>query len=95
MDDKKNKKRYSVGIGPARFQLQHMGHYLIREERKDPDPRVQGFIPDTWQVMMQTQVEKIIYMCIDFLMLLCHIIMRNVKCLFSLKNVSFCLTYAI
>ncbi|XP_063090855.1 probable ATP-dependent RNA helicase DDX60 isoform X2 [Cavia porcellus] len=49
VDDKKNKKRYSVGIGPARFQLQHMGHYLIREERKDPDPRVQGFIPDTWQ----------------------------------------------
>ncbi|XP_076409397.1 putative ATP-dependent RNA helicase DDX60 [Peromyscus maniculatus bairdii] len=45
---KKNNK-YSVGIGPARFQLQHMGHYLIREERKDPDPRVQDFIPDTWQ----------------------------------------------
>uniref|UniRef100_A0A8C0WMK8 ATP-dependent RNA helicase DDX60 n=1 Tax=Castor canadensis TaxID=51338 RepID=A0A8C0WMK8_CASCN len=49
--DIKEKKRnkYSVGIGPARFQLQYMGHYLIREERKDPDPRVQDFIPDTWQ----------------------------------------------
>ncbi|XP_038173538.1 probable ATP-dependent RNA helicase DDX60, partial [Arvicola amphibius] len=50
-DDIKMKKRskYSVGIGPARFQLQYMGHHLIREERKDPDPRVQDFVPDTWQ----------------------------------------------
>ncbi|XP_012879171.1 PREDICTED: probable ATP-dependent RNA helicase DDX60 [Dipodomys ordii] len=50
-DDINNKKKskYSVGIGPARFQLQYMGHYLVREERKDPDPRVQDFIPDTWQ----------------------------------------------
>lgn len=48
-DIKMKKKKYSVGIGPARFQLQYMGHYLIREERKDPDPRVQDFIPDTWQ----------------------------------------------
>lgn len=45
----KKKSKYSVGIGPARFQLQYMGPYLIREERKDPDPRVQDFIPDTWQ----------------------------------------------
>ncbi|XP_039732062.1 putative ATP-dependent RNA helicase DDX60 [Pteropus medius] len=50
-DDTKEKKKnkYSVGIGPVRFQLQYMGHYLIRDERKDPDPRVQDFIPDTWQ----------------------------------------------
>ncbi|XP_045687217.1 probable ATP-dependent RNA helicase DDX60 isoform X1 [Phyllostomus hastatus] len=50
-DDMKEKKRskYSVGTGPVRFQLQYMGHYLIRDERKDPDPRVQDFIPDTWQ----------------------------------------------
>lgn len=49
-DIKKTKKnKYSVGIGPARFQLEYMGHHLIREERKDPDPRVQDFIPDTWQ----------------------------------------------
>ncbi|XP_042556908.1 probable ATP-dependent RNA helicase DDX60 [Dipodomys spectabilis] len=47
--NKKKKSKYSVGIGPARFQLQYMGHYLVREERKDPDPRVQDFIPDTWQ----------------------------------------------
>ncbi|KAK7817668.1 hypothetical protein U0070_018632 [Myodes glareolus] len=45
----KKRNKYSVGIGPARFQLQYMGHHLIREERKDPDPRVQDFIPDTWQ----------------------------------------------
>ncbi|XP_057609085.1 probable ATP-dependent RNA helicase DDX60 [Chionomys nivalis] len=50
-DDKKmkEKNKYSVGIGPAQFQLKYMGHHLIREERKDPDPRVQDFIPDTWQ----------------------------------------------
>ncbi|XP_019521038.1 PREDICTED: probable ATP-dependent RNA helicase DDX60 isoform X2 [Hipposideros armiger] len=50
-DDIKEKKKnkYSIGIGPVRFQLQYMGHYLIRDERKDPDPRVQDFIPDTWQ----------------------------------------------
>ncbi|XP_053109093.1 probable ATP-dependent RNA helicase DDX60 isoform X2 [Hemicordylus capensis] len=41
--------QYSVEMGSARFQLTYMGHYLIREERKDPDPRVQHFIPDTWQ----------------------------------------------
>ncbi|XP_058406303.1 probable ATP-dependent RNA helicase DDX60 [Diceros bicornis minor] len=46
---KKKKNKYSVGIGPVRFQLQYMGHYLIRNERKDPDPRVQHFVPDTWQ----------------------------------------------
>ncbi|KAI5943410.1 putative ATP-dependent RNA helicase DDX60 [Manis javanica] len=46
---KKKKNKYSIGIGPVRFQLQHMGHYLIRNERKDPDHRVQDFIPDTWQ----------------------------------------------
>ena len=27
-----------------------MGHLLQREERNDPDPRVEHFIPDTWQV---------------------------------------------
>ncbi|KAJ7326821.1 hypothetical protein JRQ81_016580 [Phrynocephalus forsythii] len=52
-DEKKEvKKKHSkcaVGVGSSRFQLQFMGHYLIREERKDPDPRVQHFIPDTWQ----------------------------------------------
>ncbi|XP_054432048.1 probable ATP-dependent RNA helicase DDX60 [Pteronotus mesoamericanus] len=46
---RKIKNKYSIGIGPVRFQLQYMGHYLIRDERKDPDPRVQDFIPDTWQ----------------------------------------------
>ncbi|KAM4836866.1 putative ATP-dependent RNA helicase DDX60 [Thomomys bottae] len=46
---KKKNSKYSVGIGPARFQLQYMGCDLVRDERKDPDPRVQDFIPDTWQ----------------------------------------------
>ncbi|XP_054058697.1 probable ATP-dependent RNA helicase DDX60 isoform X2 [Rissa tridactyla] len=39
----------AVEVGPARFQLQYMDYYLLREERNDPDPRVQHFIPDTWQ----------------------------------------------
>ncbi|KAM8971136.1 probable ATP-dependent RNA helicase DDX60 isoform X2 [Sarcophilus harrisii] len=48
--DKNSKKvHYALDMGPARFQLQHMGHYLFRDERKDPDPRVKDFIPDTWQ----------------------------------------------
>ncbi|XP_014390709.1 PREDICTED: probable ATP-dependent RNA helicase DDX60 isoform X3 [Myotis brandtii] len=45
----KKKNKYSIGIGPVRFQLQYMGHFLLRDERKDPDPRVHDFIPDTWQ----------------------------------------------
>ncbi|XP_061440119.1 probable ATP-dependent RNA helicase DDX60 [Rhineura floridana] len=45
---KKNNSVYAVGIGSARFQLQYMSQYLIRERRNDPDPRVH-FIPDTWQ----------------------------------------------
>uniref|UniRef100_A0A8B9GPD7 DExD/H-box helicase 60 n=1 Tax=Amazona collaria TaxID=241587 RepID=A0A8B9GPD7_9PSIT len=40
---------YAIKVGPARFQLQYMDYYLLREERHDPDPRVQRFIPDTWQ----------------------------------------------
>ncbi|XP_064129657.1 probable ATP-dependent RNA helicase DDX60-like isoform X2 [Loxodonta africana] len=44
-----HKKKYSVDIEPARFQLQYLGHCLIRDEREDPDPRVQDFSPDTWQ----------------------------------------------
>ncbi|NXV81477.1 DDX60 helicase, partial [Atlantisia rogersi] len=44
-----NISSYTVGVGPARFQLQYMDYYLLREERNDPDPRVQHFIPDTWQ----------------------------------------------
>uniref|UniRef100_A0A674IA71 DExD/H-box helicase 60 n=1 Tax=Terrapene triunguis TaxID=2587831 RepID=A0A674IA71_9SAUR len=52
-DDRKEKKakisNYAVGMGAARFQLQYMGHCLLREERTDRDPRIQHFIPDTWQ----------------------------------------------
>ncbi|NXY40816.1 DDX60 helicase, partial [Ceuthmochares aereus] len=49
--DTKDQKtsNYAVEVGPARFQLQYMDYYLLREERNDPDPRVQHFIPDTWQ----------------------------------------------
>ncbi|NXG70713.1 DDX60 helicase, partial [Baryphthengus martii] len=47
-NDQKRSK-YAIKVGPARFQLQYMDYYLLREERNDPDPRVQHFIPDTWQ----------------------------------------------
>ncbi|OCT96953.1 probable ATP-dependent RNA helicase DDX60 [Xenopus laevis] len=47
-EDKK-KAECLVGVGSARFQLQFMSPYLLRDERTDPDPRVQHFIPDTWQ----------------------------------------------
>uniref|UniRef100_A0A8C3L1P4 DExD/H-box helicase 60 n=1 Tax=Chrysolophus pictus TaxID=9089 RepID=A0A8C3L1P4_CHRPC len=47
--DDQNRSNYDVEVGPARFQLQYMDYYLLREERNDPDPRVQHFIPDTWQ----------------------------------------------
>ncbi|KAM9607634.1 LOW QUALITY PROTEIN: putative ATP-dependent RNA helicase DDX60 [Trichechus inunguis] len=45
----KDISKYSVCMGAARFQLTHMGRYLFRGERSDPDPRVHHFIPDTWQ----------------------------------------------
>ncbi|NXM74607.1 DDX60 helicase, partial [Serilophus lunatus] len=41
--------KYAIEVGSSRFQLQYMDYYLLREERNDPDPRVQHFIPDTWQ----------------------------------------------
>ncbi|XP_055488277.1 probable ATP-dependent RNA helicase DDX60 isoform X1 [Leucoraja erinacea] len=41
--------KFPVGLGAARFQLKHMGPFLIRDVRNDPDPRVKHFIPDTWQ----------------------------------------------
>uniref|UniRef100_A0A8C4JPE9 DExD/H-box helicase 60 n=1 Tax=Dromaius novaehollandiae TaxID=8790 RepID=A0A8C4JPE9_DRONO len=47
--DDRNISNYATEVGPARFQLQYMDYYLLREERNDPDPRVQHFIPDTWQ----------------------------------------------
>ncbi|XP_020629551.1 probable ATP-dependent RNA helicase DDX60 [Orbicella faveolata] len=40
----------SVQTTSERFQLEHMGHLLKRDERTDADPRVDHFIPDTWQV---------------------------------------------
>ncbi|XP_005369865.1 probable ATP-dependent RNA helicase DDX60 [Microtus ochrogaster] len=59
-DIKMTKKNiHSIGIGPVRFQLQYMGHHLIREERKDPDPRVQDFIPDEWQALANQVVATI------------------------------------
>ncbi|XP_042664351.1 probable ATP-dependent RNA helicase DDX60 isoform X2 [Tyto alba] len=48
-DNHQNISNYAIKVSPARFQLQYMDYYLLREERNDPDPRVEHFIPDTWQ----------------------------------------------
>ncbi|XP_076357018.1 LOW QUALITY PROTEIN: putative ATP-dependent RNA helicase DDX60 [Tachypleus tridentatus] len=45
----KKKDNFLTSIETARFQLEHMGALLSRECRTDPDPRVDHFIPDTWQ----------------------------------------------
>ncbi|KAM9330427.1 putative ATP-dependent RNA helicase DDX60 [Gastrophryne carolinensis] len=45
----KIERKYTVGFGSSRFQMKYMGPYLKKDERTDPDPRVQNFIPDTWQ----------------------------------------------
>ena len=34
-----------------------MGHLLKRDERTDRDPRVEHFIPDTWQVCYDKRCE--------------------------------------
>ncbi|KAK2572321.1 putative ATP-dependent RNA helicase DDX60 [Acropora cervicornis] len=48
----------SVHTTSARFQLEHMGHLLKREQRTDADPRVDNFIPDTWQRELLDAVDK-------------------------------------
>ncbi|CAH3109024.1 unnamed protein product [Pocillopora meandrina] len=48
-DRERRTERLFVHNTSTRFQLEYMGHLLKREERTDPDPRVENFIPDTWQ----------------------------------------------
>lgn len=61
--------KYVVGVGSSRFQLQYMSQYLIKEERDDPDPRVQHFIPDTWQVLAHTANSTLL--CSNFGKIVC------------------------
>ncbi|XP_075716381.1 putative ATP-dependent RNA helicase DDX60 isoform X2 [Rhinoderma darwinii] len=56
--EERTESRYAVGVGSVRFQLQYMGPHLLRDERSDPDPRVQHFIPDTWQRELLDAVDK-------------------------------------
>ncbi|XP_022789735.1 probable ATP-dependent RNA helicase DDX60 [Stylophora pistillata] len=51
-------KELSAHTSSVRFQLEHMGHLLKRAERTDPDPRVDHFIPDTWQRELLDAVDK-------------------------------------
>ncbi|CAH3109026.1 unnamed protein product [Pocillopora meandrina] len=48
-DHERKNERLFVHTTSTRFQLEHMGNLLKREERTDPDSRVEHFIPDTWQ----------------------------------------------
>lgn len=63
-----------------------MDYYLLREERNDPDPRVENFIPDTWQVMKHKP-----FVCKDtgndffFLCFRIHVILLLAKNSVSLK----------
>lgn len=56
----------TVGMSSARFQLEKMGHLLRRDIRTDPDPRVDGFIPDTWQVILYKVVTFFAWMLIRY-----------------------------
>ncbi|XP_022803055.1 probable ATP-dependent RNA helicase DDX60 [Stylophora pistillata] len=51
-------KELCVHTSSVRFQLEHMGHLLKRYERTDSDPRVDHFIPDTWQRELLNAVDK-------------------------------------
>ncbi|PFX17719.1 putative ATP-dependent RNA helicase DDX60 [Stylophora pistillata] len=55
--ERKTKELY-VHSSSVRFQLEHMGHLLKKAERTDPDPRVDHFIPDTWQRELLNAVDK-------------------------------------
>ncbi|KAJ7386935.1 putative ATP-dependent RNA helicase ddx60 [Desmophyllum pertusum] len=54
----KKSEQLSVHTTSVRFQLEHMGHLLKRDERTDPDRRVDHFIPDTWQRELLDAVDK-------------------------------------
>lgn len=42
---------------PIRFQLQHLGHLLLRPDNGIADKRVQGFKPDLWQQRLLSIVD--------------------------------------
>ena len=48
----------SLNLSSSRFQLHYISHRLRREERTDPDPRVDNFIPDTWQRKLLDAVDN-------------------------------------
>ena len=52
------KKPCHVGLTYVEFQLLHMGHLMPRNVRSDRDPRVEGFIPDTWQRKLLDTIDR-------------------------------------
>ncbi|XP_078360877.1 putative ATP-dependent RNA helicase DDX60 [Oculina patagonica] len=57
-ESKERDGKLSVHQTSARFQLEHMGHLLKREEPSDRDPRVEHFNPDMWQRELLDAVDK-------------------------------------
>ena len=58
MPSVKTKDVCHIGCSYQDFQMGHMGHLMTRSVRSDPDPRVEGFIPDTWQRELLDAVDK-------------------------------------
>ncbi|KAJ7386930.1 putative ATP-dependent RNA helicase ddx60 [Desmophyllum pertusum] len=50
--------KLSVHQTSARFQLEHMGHLLKRDEPSSRDPRIEDFNPDMWQRELLDAVDK-------------------------------------
>lgn len=51
-------KLHSIGMSWIKFQLLHLGPELEREMGSSPDKRVEGFMPDKWQVKLFDYVDK-------------------------------------
>nr|CAD7431932.1 unnamed protein product [Timema monikensis] len=53
-----NHNKLSVGTSHVRFQMAHLGPELDRDTGGEPDFRVRGFTPDTWQRDLFDIVDK-------------------------------------
>ena len=49
---------YSIGVSWIDFQLLYLGPELERESGSKPDGRVEGFIPDAWQIELFDSVDR-------------------------------------
>ena len=49
---------YSIGVSWIDFQLLYLGPELERESGSKPDDRVEGFVPDAWQIELFDCVDR-------------------------------------